>query len=224
MNSHDDCTWIEERFISFLEGELSAPELERFEQHIASCTKCSELIGRAQSAHTRLSSLPKTKKSKAEIETRAAEAVRELLDRHYANAEGGSEEGMAELSTAVEREREIVRQAVRAFLEAEQPSKLMEFDVVFDDVYFTIGEKLGDESAAAAAQAGAGLPFDAGMVSGTVISTACWIAVTLAKTCLDTQGDERAEILDRAEAQLASWTKKPGLVTKLRNSIQRLLE
>ena len=70
----------------------------------------------------------------------------------------------------------------------------------------------------------AGLPFDSGMVSGTVISTACWIAVALAKACPNTKGDERAAALDRAEAKLALWTKKPGFVTKLRDLIQRLFE
>ena len=109
----------------------------------------------------------------------------------------------------------VLRRAVREYVSATSPEQLEEFEVVFDDVYQAVHERMETALQTEEAEKEEGLPFDAGVLIGTAISTACWIGMYLlvaitkyaakrgAKCALD---DVEDRLVRRGEVYPVLWT------------------
>jgi hypothetical protein len=121
--------------------------------------------------------------------------------------------------------KDIIRTSVREYLEGESPAKLEEFDLVFDGVYRTIEKRMAGQDAKVPSSDDGGLAFDAGVVVGTPISIACWIAAILVKGFIKGYAkEELPKRLDKIESALASRTNQPELVHRLRRIVERTLQ
>jgi len=123
-------------------------------------------------------------------------------------------------------EKTVLQETVRKYVEAEHSDQLEEFDTVFDDVYDVVSSRMEEaRSREETSVDEEGLPFDAGIVVGTAISTACWIGLTLLKAAIK-YGRERGikYALDKAEKWLVSKGANPDRVRKLREILEGILE
>lgn len=128
-------------------------------------------------------------------------------------------------------EKEIIREALQRYLADEAPDQLEELAIVFEDVYEVVdlGVRVEDRPDTAAGETG--LAFGPGMVSGTVITTACWIAVALFRTARSVIRDARKSWAKKAlirqwdelESELTSRGVEREMLGKLRNVMQRIL-
>ncbi len=128
-------------------------------------------------------------------------------------------------------EKEIVRETLQRYLEDEAPDQLEELAIVFDDVYEVVDRGVRIEDRPETSEGESGLAFDPGMVSGTVITTACWIAVAFFRAARSFIRDVRKSWAKKAiirqwdelESELASQGVERELLAKLRNTMQRIL-
>jgi hypothetical protein len=119
----------------------------------------------------------------------------------------------------------VLHTAVRTFLEAEASDQLEEFEVVFDDVYDAIDARVNAKLQEDRAEGELGVPFDAGMVTGTIISTACWIGYTLLIAVTKYAAKIRfADALDRAEGELRQRGVDRAMLHRIREVFQGVIE
>lgn len=122
-------------------------------------------------------------------------------------------------------EKEMLRRVVRAYLEAESPECLEEFDVVYDSVYETIQGRLAEKESARLDHPQTGIGFDSGMVAGTAISIACWVGLTLLRAILrDSAKRDLPLALNHVEPKVAGLTGNPQLVHKLRERFEGIVQ
>lgn len=119
--------------------------------------------------------------------------------------------------------RELLGAAVRQYLTENAPHRVEEFDVVFEDVYEVISRRLTEGLPAEASGASGGLPFDAAMVCGTVITKACWIGMSFLTEALASDPQDSEECGKRIEEHLAELSADRQMVQRLRTIIGNLL-
>ncbi len=70
-----------------------------------------------------------------------------------------------------------------------------------------------------------GLPFDASLVSGTVISMTCFVAMALLKAAIKVEGKSLVKrMLDRIEEKLTGQIGVPKMVRDIRRRIEHILD
>ena len=120
--------------------------------------------------------------------------------------------------------REILRQGVRGYLESQFPDLTEEYDAVFEDVYDTIELRLKQDSEYVSPREEAGLGFEAGLVTGTIISIACWIGIKfLIAATKVTARKNIPQALNTMEHKLIGWNCKPEMVKGVRKKIEEYL-
>lgn len=114
-----------------------------------------------------------------------------------------------------------LRRAVRQYLDAEEPERVEEFEIVFDDVFLVVEGRLREKQPKLKTSGESGIPFDPGMVAGTVISSACWIGFSLLTAASEYATKRKlAEVLDQAEDELKGAGVNAKMLHRLRHIIQ----
>ena len=121
--------------------------------------------------------------------------------------------------------RTAVRVVVRDYLGSQPDVDPEELEVVFDDVYDTLERRFAEGGEAERGAVDDGLPFDASLVSGTVISMTCFVAMALLTAAIKAEGKSLAKrMLDRIEEKLTRQTGKPKMVHDIRRRIEHILD
>ncbi|MHC4179844.1 MAG: hypothetical protein ACYSWU_20235 [Planctomycetota bacterium] len=119
----------------------------------------------------------------------------------------------------------ILYKAVKKYLEVDAPDRLEEFEIVFDDVCDAIEQHMREKPDTEETAHDRGIPFDAGMVAGTVISVACWIGFSLLAAVAKYSAKQGIPpVLDRVEAELAERGVDRNTLRKMRGIVQGVLE
>jgi len=123
-----------------------------------------------------------------------------------------------------ERDVEILRTVVREHLVESHRETVDEFDVSFPAIIEGMRTKI---EIADPLEAGSrdDLGFDASILVGTLISTACWIGLALLRAAFkDSIERDLVPRLDAAQEMLIRWSGKPELVRALRARIEGILK
>ncbi len=121
--------------------------------------------------------------------------------------------------------RTAVRGVVRDYLGSQPDEDPEELEVVFDDVYDTLERRFAERDEGERGAATDGLPFDTGLVSGTVISMTCFVAMALLTAAIKAESKSLAKrMLDRIEEKLTHQTGKPKMVCDIRRRIEHILD
>ena len=122
-------------------------------------------------------------------------------------------------------EKSLAQRAVQEYFAAEAPERLEEVDFVFSDVYDAMMSQLQRKQVLNANAIDGGIPFDAGLIEGTIISTACWIAVNLVIAAAKYSAKRgTAAALDYAEEELTKQGVNPTVLSRLRQIVQGIVE
>jgi len=121
--------------------------------------------------------------------------------------------------------REALKQIVGNYLESEFPDLSDEYKIVFDDVYDTIEYQLRQKLTESKTEGQeVGLGFDAGVVSGTIMSITCWIGIKLLLAATKVTARKNIpEVLSEMEKKLISFGCKPEMVHGLRKRLEEYL-
>lgn len=124
-------------------------------------------------------------------------------------------------------QRTVIKEAVRRYLEDEQPDRLEEFDVVFDDVYRVIRSRVDTEAESHSADRsddGEGIPFDLGALQGNTITVACWIGMYLLIGTLKYTGKHfTKKAIEKTADDLVKHGAKASIVDTLKDIFSGIL-
>lgn len=122
----------------------------------------------------------------------------------------------------------VVRKTVRKYLETEDPKRLEEFEEVFDDVFEIVRLRIDggtDADSLERLDDGEGVPFDAGVLQGTAITVACWIATCLSVAALKYAGKSiTEEHLSRLSDQLIERGAAERIVRKIQTILLGVIQ
>ena len=121
--------------------------------------------------------------------------------------------------------RTVLRSTIRNYLEAEHPDRVDEFELVFDDVFDIVNDRIEDLPDSDEEMPVSGMGFDVSSIADPVISLSVVIGAIFLKAAAKVIiKDDLPHVLNRLEPRLTDLFGCRELVSRVRHRVQRLLE